>query len=282
MEKRELGQTGEMLSVIGFGGMVVNGVSQEDADRFVAEAVERGVNYFDVSPNYGDAEERLGPALRPYRDSAFLACKTEHRNAEGAQADLQNSLKRLETDYVDLYQFHSVTTADDVARIMAPGGAMETFAAARKSGVIRHIGLSVHSEEAALLMMARFGFDSVLFPLNYACWHKGDFGPRILSKARAQGIGVLALKALAKRPWLEDEPHKWSKCWYAPIDEPEEADLAVRFTLSQPVTAAVSSSHVELLWLACDAAERFTPMPDDEQRVIMQRLDGEPVFTSGQ
>jgi aryl-alcohol dehydrogenase-like predicted oxidoreductase len=128
MQKRELGGTGEYLSIVGFGGIVVANEHQEDANRYVAEAVEeRGINYFDVAPTYGNAEERLGPALEAYRDSVFLACKTGKRDADGAEEELQQSLKRLRTDHFELYQFHGVRKMEEVNTIMGPGGALETF-----------------------------------------------------------------------------------------------------------------------------------------------------------
>ena len=104
LRQRKYGQTGVKLSIIGFGGIVVDGAEQQHANRVVAEAFEKGVNYFDVSPTYGDAELKLGPALEPYRKKVFLACKTGQRRREGALEELNESLKRLRTDYFDLYQ----------------------------------------------------------------------------------------------------------------------------------------------------------------------------------
>jgi len=100
--KQRYGRTKEMLSIIGFGGMVVKDVTPKDAANYVAEAVDRGVNYFDVAPYYGNAQQRLGPALKPYRQKCFLACKTLERNAAGAAKELKQSLKLLKTDYFDL------------------------------------------------------------------------------------------------------------------------------------------------------------------------------------
>src|ERR1700742_5356562 len=105
--RRPLGKTGEHLSIIGFGGIVVMDEDPTQASNIVAEAVDRGVNYFDVAPSYGDAQERLGPALAPYRKNCFLACKTEGRKRDDSRAQLENSLKLLKTDHVDLYQFHA-------------------------------------------------------------------------------------------------------------------------------------------------------------------------------
>jgi len=279
MEKRLLGHTGEVLSVVGFGGIVVTNEESSTASRLVAQAVERGINYFDVAPSYGNAEERLGPALEPYRRSVFLACKTGKRTKEEASEELRGSLKRLRTDHVDLYQLHGVNTLEEVDRVIGPGGAMEAFVEAREQGLVRYLGFSSHAEEAASVLLDRFAFDSVLFPFNWVCWHQGHFGSRMLEKAREKGVGILALKALAKRTWKEGEERKWPKCWYAPVESPEEASLALRFVLSKPITAATSPSHAELLWWECDAADRFEPLSEDEAAQVVRLSEGlDPIF----
>lgn len=279
MERRSLGKTGERLSVVGFGGMVVRDEEPAAAARIVAQAVERGINYFDVAPTYGNAEQVLGPALEPYRRSAFLACKTGKRKRDEAWAELQQSLEHLRTDHLDLYQLHAVASMDDVEQITGPGGALEALVQARAQGLVRFLGFSAHSEEAALALLDRFDFDTVLFPLNWVIWHQGGFGPRLLAKAEAKGVARLAIKALARRPWHEGEARTWPKCWYAPAESPEEAEFALRFTLSRPVTAAVAPSHAELLWWACDAADRFTPLTAEEEAQAAERSRGiTPLF----
>ena len=106
MDKRAYGKTGEKLSIVGFGGIVVMNEKPSSASRIVAQAVERGINYFDVAPSYGNSEKILGPALEPYRNSVFLACKTGKRTKNEAATELHRSLKRLRTDHFDLYQLH--------------------------------------------------------------------------------------------------------------------------------------------------------------------------------
>lgn len=279
MEKRRLGKTGESLSMVGFGGILVMNEEPASASRIVAQAVDRGINYFDVAPSYGNAEERLGPALEPYRQSVFLACKTDKRTAEEAAEELHGSLEQLRTDYFDLYQLHAVTTMEDVEQILGPGGALETFVKAREQGLVRFLGFSAHSEEAAAALLDRFAFDSILFPFNWVCWHQGKFGPRVLEKAQEKGVGILALKALAKRKWKEDEERTWAKCWYSPVDTFEEVSLALRFTLSKPITAAVSPGHVELFEWACDTVDRFTPLTEKEEGLLAERSQGlDPIF----
>ena len=275
MEKRSLGRTGEQLTIVGFGGIVVKDAEPAVASDTVAKAVtERGINYFDVAPSYGNAEERLGPALEPYRDSVFLACKTGERRADQAEKELNNSLKLLRTDHLDLYQLHAVRTMEDVETILGPGGALETFVKAREQGKVRFLGFSAHSEEAALALMDSFDFDTILFPVNWVSWMQQGFGPVVLEKAQEKQMGILALKTLAKRRWEEGEERRWTKTWYSPVDTYQEAELAFRFTLSKPITAGVSPGHSELLWWMCDAADGFTPLTDREQQEVVRLSQG--------
>ena len=144
------------------------------AANLVAEAVDRGINYFDIAPSYGNAQERLGPALAPYRNKCFLACKTEGRMKDDSRAQLEESLKLLKTDHVDLYQFHALTKMADLDKVLGPGGAMETMEAAKKEGKIRFIGFSVHSVETALAALDRYNFDTVLFPVNWVLYSQAE------------------------------------------------------------------------------------------------------------
>jgi aryl-alcohol dehydrogenase-like predicted oxidoreductase len=281
LERRALGRTGESLSMVGFGGVVVDDVSSEEAARSVAWAIDAGINYFDVAPTYGNAEDMLGPALEPYREGVFLACKTQERTREGALAELDRSLKKMRTDRFDLYQHHAVTSAADVETILGPGGAMEGFEAARKAGKVRFLGFSAHSVEAALALMDGCAFDSILFPVNFATWNAGQFGPQVLAQASARGMGILCLKALAKGPWPEgaDKRKRYDKCWYEPLDQPTEAGLALRFTLSHAVTAAVAPGDPGLFRMAVELAKGFTPVtPEEEAALKAKAATGTPLF----
>ena len=200
---RRLYKNGIDLSIIAFCGIVVCGLSQEEASRRVAEAYDRGVNYLDCAPSYfdGEAEIKLGEALRPYRSKVFLAEKTTRRDAKGAREELERTMQRFHTDHVDLYQFHAVSSMEDVDKILAPAGAAETFLAARKEGKVRHLGFSAHDTPAALRLMDALELDSVLFPVNVNAWDNGGFGPQILAKAKSKGMARMALKALAFGKW---------------------------------------------------------------------------------
>jgi len=253
------------LSILALGGIVVCGLSQEEASRRVAVAYDRGVNYFDCAPSYfnGEAETKLGEALRPYRSKVFLAEKTMHRDAKGAREELERSLQRFHTDDVDLYQFHAVSSMDDVDKILAAGGAAETFFAAKKEGKVRHVGFSAHNAPAALRLMDALELDSVLFPVNVNAWENGGFGPQILAKAKAKGMARMALKALAFGKWpagIKESERKYPKCWYEPIDDREMARLALRFTLNQEVTAAVPPGDERIFDLALELAS--APLPE--------------------
>lgn len=280
MEHRSLGKTGVMLSVLGLGGVVVMDTTTEEASDLVKLAIDADINYFDVAPSYGNAELMLGPALEPYRKNVFLACKTGKRTRDEARKELEQSLENLRTDHFDLYQFHAVTTLEDVETIHEPGGAMETFLEARKEGKIRFIGFSAHSVEAAMAMMDRFDFDTILFPVNFTTWNAGNFGPQVLARAKEKKMGILALKAMAKGPWPEGADRStFRKCWYEPLTSPEDIRSGLRFTLSHPVTAAVPPGDPGLFKMALNMSDKLSPLNDSEVEIIKKKgLAGYPLF----
>jgi predicted aldo/keto reductase-like oxidoreductase len=280
LEKRSLGKTGEHLSILGFGGIIVMDASSEEASQRVSQAIDYGVNYFDVAPTYGNAEIKLGPALKPYRKKVFLACKTQGRTKDDANKELEASLQHLETDHFDLYQHHAVTSLEDVETIFGPNGAMEAFVEAKKAGKIRFLGFSAHSVEAAMKLMDGYEFDTILFPINYATWNAGNFGPQVLEKAQKKGMGILALKSMAKGPWPENAPKKIAKCWYEPFTDPEDARMGLRFTLSHPVTAAIPPGDENIYSMALGLAVNFKPLEKEEMEIIKQKgMAAKPLFT---
>lgn len=281
IEKRSLGRTGEMLSVIGFGGIVVRDATPGQASESVKMAIDAGINYFDVAPSYGDAEIKLGPALEPYRKKVFLACKTGKRTRDEARRELEQSLSNLRTDHFDLYQHHAVTTLKDVDILLGPGGAMETFIEARREGKIRFIGFSAHSVEASLALMERFDFDAILFPFNYATWHNGNFGPQVLAMAKQKNMGILALKAMAKGPWEQGaDRSKYPKCWYEPLVTAPDIEMGLRFTLSHPITSAVPPGEEELFRMALSLSGKIKPLKKSEIETIKEKaLKGTPLFS---
>lgn len=279
--KRTLGRTGEQLSIVGFGGIVVMNESAGESKNIVAEAVDRGINYFDVAPSYGNAQEMLGPALAPYRKNCFLACKTEGRMKDDSRKQLEESLKLLKTDHVDLYQFHALTKMTDLDKVLGPGGAMETMEAAKKEGKIRYIGFSVHSAETAVAAMDRYNFDTILFPLNFVLYTQAGFGPQILKKAQEKKMGILALKGMAKTVWPADQKkdHPEPKCWYKPAGFPDEASMGLRWTLNHPITAAIPPGDERYFRLAMDVAQNYKPLEPHEEQALLRGAHGaEPIF----
>lgn len=283
--KRQYGRAQDLLSVIGFGGIVVKDVTPEEASNYVSEAVDRGISYFDVAPTYGNAQERLGPALKPYRDKCFLACKTTKRDAKGAQEELKESFRLLQTDHFDLYQLHAITTLADVEQAFAKGGAMETFVKAKKDGKVRYIGFSAHSETAAHAAMDRYDFDSILFPLSFPIWIKEKFGPSVHKRAKEANRGILALKSMAHQKWPEGPirgGRRWNKAWYEPFDEIDKVSLGLRFTSHLPAHAMIPPGHWELFKMAVELAQSgaLTPLNDNEQEIVRAiAMDSKPIFT---
>ena len=277
--KRILGKTGEKLSIIGFGGIMLNENPQEFANELVAKAFELGVNYYDIAPKYGNAEDRLGPALKPYRKNCFLACKTRQRDAVGAQKDLENSLKKLQTDHFDLYQLHEIETDSEVQKVFSKGGAIETMVKAKQAGKIKHIGFSAHSVKAALFAMNNFDFDTILFPLNFVSWSRGNFGPQVYAEAQKRGMGILALKAMALSTLHEKEELIFKNCWYRPVLDEEIMKLALKFTLSKNVTAAIPPGDYTLFLKALAFINEIGPITEDETKKLLKIAENlNPVF----
>lgn len=254
MEMRTLGRTGEKVSAFGFGGIVVMEMPQEEANRAVSEAVDAGINYYDVAPSYGDAQQKLGPALKPYRNKVLLTCKTQMRDAAGARRELEDSLKMLETDHFDVYQLHAIDDPAEIDQALAPGGALEAVLDAKRQGLVRFVGFSCHHEEAALKLISMFDFDTVLFPFNWTYWLGKGVGPKVIEAAQKRNMGIIAMKSTAHRSWLEGEEHSYPKLWYKPITDNEKlASMALRFTLSRPVSLALSPGDIRMLRLGISA-----------------------------
>lgn len=283
LPQRPYGKDGVKLSIIGFPGLALRKMDQEATNKLVAESVERGCNYFDVAPRYGDAEVKLGPALEPFRKKVFLACKTAKRDRAGAELEFQRSLERLRTDHFDLYQLHVLKDVKkDVDAVFVKGGVMDYLAEQRKAGRIRYLGFSAHTEAAALAAMERFAFDSILFPVNFGSYYKGKFGPRVVEAAKTRGVAVLAIKTFARQWWPKgpNPLRRKYRVWYEPIHDRAEAALSLRFTLAQGAVAAVPPADASIHRLAMDVAMGAQPL-DKEALGRLKELAAtlNPVFS---
>jgi len=273
MEKRRLGRTGHLSTVVILGGAAFGKVSQPEADEGMRLALEHGVNHIDVAPTYGDAELRLAPWVERMRDRFFLGCKTGKRDRRGAEEELRHSLERLRTDSLDLYQLHSVTSLDELDAALGPAGALEAFLDAREQGLTRYIGITSHGTQAPVVLqeaLHRFDFDTVLFPLNFVQYHDDEYRHNtesLLALTTERDVGVMCIKSIAKQPW-GDRAHTYHT-WYDPFDDQESVDRAVRFVLSQPVTGIPHAADLRLMPKVLDAAQRFTPMSREEREALI-------------
>ena len=276
LTERTLGKTGRKVSIIAFGGIVVMGVEQRDADKVVSDAVAAGVNYFDVAPSYGDAELKLGPALKPFRDNVFLACKTTCRDKAGAEEELHLSLKRLQTDHFDLYQHHAITDIKkDVETIFAKDGAMETFLQARDKGLIKHIGFTAHSPAVALAAMDRFDFDTIMYPVNFICQFNSGISDEVIAKAKKRDMGIIAIKAIAKTGWQRDkDSKKYPNCWYEPIDDTNLAQKALSWTLAQDVSTTIPPGDESLFRMALKLVPQCGQLSKEQLNTLAQYAGG--------
>ncbi len=279
MQYRPLGRTGHHSSVITLGGIVVSSEPQSVANRVVAQALDLGVNQVDVAPTYGDAEVKLGEALRGKRDQVFLGCKTTKRDREGAAQELRSSLRRLQTEYVDLYQFHALNRPEELEQVLGPGGAMEAFEEARAEGLIRFVGITGHRPDTLSEALRRYDFATVMFPQSFVLHHHG-FGLDLLRQANEQGVGILAIKPIAERPRNQGEPKTYPKCWYKPFSTARHINLSIRYILSQPVSTAIPSGEVRLFERSLSAARHWRPLEDEERKQMAQiAADLKPLFS---
>ncbi len=278
MRTFKLGRTGLEVTPVVYGAIIHMNETQEKANALVAAAIDRGINYFDVAPSYQDAEVLLGPALEPYRRSVHLACKTTERTAEGARRELLASLENLRTDYFDVYQFHALTTAQDLATIFGPGGAMETFQWAKKEGLIRNIGFSAHSEKMALQAMDLYDFDTVLFPMYWAMGLNTGWGDRTAARIQETGAGLLAMKTLILRSWLPDEEKTYPKSWCKPISGDEQlAIAAMKYGLAKGAATLVPPGNSEHFQFMLDHIDECLDHPLNEADLAMLRARAEQV-----
>lgn len=263
--RRILGKTGELVTMIGLGGWNMGRISDEgDALNLVAAALDRGINFFDTAWDYqdGESERRLGKGLGNRRKAVFLMTKILARQAQGAEQQLEQCLKRLDTDYIDLLQFHSIREIDDVEQIFGSGGAMELALRAREKGQIRYIGITGHFDPRAHERALDYHqeLDTIQFPVNCVDPASGlSFVRRVLPRAHSHNLGILAMKTLAMGRFMEHQ--------VASVQE------ALSFVWSQPVSVLISGcdtvSHLEE---NVRLALEFQPMDTSEQRELMERV----------
>jgi len=284
METRRFGRTGHMSTVAIFGAAAFSNVSQEDADKAMERIIEAGVNHIDIARSYGEAELRVGPWMPRERGRFFLGSKTTERTKEGAWKELQESLKRLQIEALDLYQIHAVTTMDELDAVTMEGGALEAFVEARREGLTQFIGITGHGVNAPqiyLEALRRFDFDSVLFPLNFIQMTNPEYreyAEELIATCKAKDVGTMIIKSITKAPW-GDREHT-ATTWYEPFDNSEDIQKGVNFALSYDITGLCTAGDTRVLPLMLKACENFTPLSETEkEEMIESGKQYEPLFT---
>lgn len=194
METRRLGKTDLTVSVIGFGGIPIQGASLEEADRIFKKALELGINFFDSARAYTDSEEKMGRTLPAVRDKIYIATKALSRTAPKLAAEIETSLRNLRTDVIDLYQLHSVGSLKELDAVLAPGGAYDALAKAQEQGKVRWVGITGHSREVMLKAIETRRFDTVQFPFNPI---EDEWAEQVIPAAKKAGAGTICMKPFA-------------------------------------------------------------------------------------
>jgi aryl-alcohol dehydrogenase-like predicted oxidoreductase len=279
METRRLGRLGHQSSVLIYGAAALAEVDQDVADRSVQEALDAGINHFDVAASYGDAELRLGPWMPRIRDSVFLATKTGERAAEDAWREINRSLERLQTDRVDLLQLHAIGDLEDLDRATRPGGALEAALRAVDEGMVGAVGITGHGHDAPathLEALRRHPFATVLTPINLVLSRDPAYRAAydaLVDEVQRQDAGLMVIKTVARQNWKGE--HRYTT-WYEPLDDQRTITAAVSWALALPVVTGIATpGDVRLLSMVVEA-ERSRMDVDDAARV----LGAEPVLSS--
>ena len=276
---RTLGHTGERVSLIGLGGAHLSRkpMNEDSAIRMVQQALDRGINFLDNSWDYGhgNSEKWMGTALAQggYRKKAFLMSKIDGRTREAANSQLEGSLARLQTDHIDLVQFHEILRFDDADRIFTDDGALEALVAAKAAGKLRYIGFTGHKDPRVhlyLMEVARrrgFVFDTVQLPLNVMDAHFRSFSHQVVPELVKQNIGILGMKTLGDGVFLKSG---------APVTAIECLHYAMNLPTSV-VVAGIDSDKI--LDQAFEATRTFQPMSGDQIAALVEKV--KPYSTTG-
>ncbi|MHB9056120.1 MAG: aldo/keto reductase, partial [Paludibacteraceae bacterium] len=247
---------------------------QAASDNYVAWARDRGINYFDVAPSYGDAQEKLGDSIKSFRKDIFLACKTTQRLRPDAEREFEQSLKNLHTNYFDVYQLHAMTTQKDLEQAFGPNGTMEMLIKEKQAGRVRKVGITAHSQEIALKALSMYDFDTVMFPLNWQMNLRSKWGTALCKEAKHQNMGILAIKGLIHRRWLENEKKtsRYQKSWCKPIDIENKAlgIAALKYTFLIGADVIIPPGDFRNFSFCVDNIEEIinNPLSKEEQKLL--------------
>lgn len=289
MPVRNLGRTGFRVGIFGLGGQGALEVSNNDAVAvpIIEKALDLGVNYLDTSSIYGRdrcSERYLGQVMKRRRKEAYLASKTRERTRDASLRMLEESLKLLNTDHLDLWQLHDIGTPEEVETIFGKGGAMEALIEAKEQKIVRHLGVTGHHRPDVLLnSIRRFPFDTILMTLNAADKHHFSFMEELLSTAVEKQMGIIGMKVTARGrilsswtpPPLEKQEHSWEGSG-AIAKTPGTITMreAMYYTLSLPVsTAIVGCDSVAQLEENVQLAREFTPFSEKQLAALSEKTE---------
>lgn len=265
IQQADFGRTGHRSTRVIFGAAALARMRQARADEILETLLEFGINHVDTAASYGDSEVRVAPWLTAHPGRFFLATKTGERSADGARAELEQSLSRLGVDHVDLIQLHNLVEEDEWQHAHGPGGAVEGLARARDEGLVRFIGVTAHGLRIASMhsrSLDRFDFDSVLLPYSYLLLtlprYREDV-ERLLETCAERRVAVQTIKSVARRRWGADAAPRYS--WYEPITDPDSIERSVRWVMSNPQAFLNTSSDARLLRPTLEAASRAASSP---------------------
>ncbi len=265
---RTLGRTGEEVSIVGLGGAHIGMQDDEnDSIRIVRTAIDNGINFMDNCWDYNDglSEIRMGKALREgYRSKVFLMTKIDGRDKKTAAKQIDESLRRLQTDNIDLLQFHEIIRMSDPARIFAPGGAMEAVLEAKKVGKVRYSGFTghkspdVHLEMLQMALANGFIFDAVQMPLNIMDAHYDSFEKMVLPVLLENNIGVLGMKPMGGGLFLRSNVVTAVEC--------------LHYAMSLPISVVITGcDSLAILQQALEAVRSFSPMSEEQRSALLSR-----------
>ena len=289
MPTRNLGQTGYKVGIFSLGGQAAleRGHNDAVAVPLVERALDLGVNYLDTSSIYGGperwSEQYIGQVMRRRRAEAFLASKTKERTRDGSWRMLEQSLKLLQTDHLDLWQLHDIGLMEDVEAVFAKGGAMEALRQAHEQKIVRHLGITGHYRPDALAEgIRRYPFDCILMALNAADSHHFSFMESLLPLAIEKKMGIIGMKVPGRSrllsswtpPPLEAQRHSWEGAVLATRPGTLDMREAMYFTLSLPVsTVIVGCDSIQQLEENVRLAREFTPLSTPQMSALTAKAE---------
>ena len=260
LPKRKLGKTGVDVTILGLGGEgVLRTVGYErEAEDLIHRAIDLGINYFESARAYSGSESYYGRSLRERRKEIFLTSKSHARSQKGALVHLQETLRNMKTDHLDLWQVHDVRTEEEMEEIFGPHGALQAFVEAKDKGLVRFIGVTGHHDPLITQRcIQQFDFDTVLIPVNPAEPAYKSYLTEVIPQAKKKGMGIIGMKVYF-RGFADRLP------WF------ETMEPFFRFALSQPITTAViGCDDVGQLEENVKFAESFSSMTEKETRELI-------------